>query len=335
MIKRIQLFLGPTMMRVFVAWFAVTGLISLVLNSMVSQYDWVRPAQSLIVIIFLIGTAVIIALRLSPGERGRWLAILLPSIVALFLGLFVVPQAGVLLAGGAIGWLIAGLLLTRSKLPMEYREAVKLLRKNEYSKAAQVMERIIDIEPDEPNHYRFRAEIYRLAGKLKLAVRDYQKMTQIAPQSALAYNGLAEVYLQSGQYDLAAEAARKANALAPDDWVTYYNLGMIEDRLKHSEAVIENLNQALALKVRDARHRLLMRLYLLRAYVRLGRIDEAEAQLKLLKQQARGLEEWQVILRSEQAETLRAVLGADVDLALKLSTGEWTLADVMRDGKAL
>ncbi len=334
MIKRVQLFLGPTMTRVFVAWFAITGLISLILNSMVSQYDWVQPVQSLIAIAFLVGVVIIVALRLSPGERGRWLAILLPSIVALFVGLVVAPQVGILLVGGAIGWVIAGVLLTRSKMPMEYREAVKLLRKNEYNKAAQVMERVIDIEPDEPNHYRFRAEIYRLAGKLKPAIRDYQKMTQIAPQSALAYNGLAEVYLQSAQYDLAVEAARKANTLAPDDWVTYYNLGMIEDRLKQSDAVIENLNKALALKVKDARHRLLMHLYLLRAYARLGRSEEAEAQLKLLKKHAGGLEEWQTILKSEQAETLREVLGADVDLALKLSTGEWTLADLMR-GKTL
>ncbi|MBI5669180.1 MAG: tetratricopeptide repeat protein [Chloroflexi bacterium] len=321
-LQNIQIFLGPARVRIFIVWFALTGLASLVLNAVVNQYNWVRPVQSLIVIAFLIGTGIIIGGRLSPGERGRWAGILTPALIAVLIALLIAPQYSAALIGGALGWIVAGLLLTRSRMPMAYKEAVRYLRKNQYEQAVKVMDRVIKEEPGNPNHYRFRAEVLRVWGKLDRAIRDYRKMTELAPESALAFNGLAEVYLQVGKYADALEAARKANQLAPDDWVTYYNLGMIEDRLKQSAAVVEHLQRALALKVKEKRHRALIHFYLARAYSRLGDEAAAREQVKALKGQFAGLEEWETILRSDQADTLRAVLGADVQAAQALAADD-------------
>jgi predicted Zn-dependent protease len=330
MIKRVQLFLGPARSRAFVVWFGVTGLASLILNSMVSEYTWVRPVQTIIVIVFLVGVAVIFGGRMEPGERGRWFGILLPSVVALFIAVFIAPQLGGVLIGGALGWVVAGLFLSRSRMPIQYKEAVRHLRKNQYAEAVKVMDGVIKDEPDEPNHYRFRAEILRIWGKLDRATRDYQKMTKLAPDSALAYNGLAEVYLQNRDYQNALAAAEKANQLAPGDWVTYYNLGMIEDRLGQSRAVIDHLQKALSYKVKDVRHRALIHFYLARAYSRLNQSEPAQEQVKALKKLGTGLEEWQTILNSEQAETLRAVLGDDVKAAQALVDGQLSFAELGR-----
>ncbi len=320
--RNILIFLGPARTQAFVAWFALTGLASLILNAFVNDYDWVRPVQSLIVIVFLVGTVIIFGSALPPGERGRWAGILTPSLIAVFIGLVVAPQLSAVFLGGALGWIVAGLLLTRSRMPMAYKEAVRHLRKNQYEQAVKVMDRVIKEEPRDPNHYRFRAEVLRVWGKLDRAVRDYRKMTEIAPDSALAFNGLAEVYLQAGKYAEALEAAQTAHQLAPDDWVTAYNLGMIEDRLQQSAAVVEHLQQALALKVKEKRHRVLIHFYLARAYSRLGNHEAAREQITALKRDYSGLEEWQTILRSDQAETLRAVLGDDVREAQALAAGE-------------
>jgi predicted Zn-dependent protease len=202
---------------------------------------------------------------------------------------------------------------------MQYREAIKHLRKNQYDDAAKVMDRVIKEEPKQPNHYRFRAEILRLWGKLDRARRDYEKMISLAPDSPVAYNGLAEVYLQLRDYSKAHVAAQKACELAPDDWVTAYNLGMIEDRLQQSRQVIEHLNQALALNVTEARHRLLIYLYLARAYSRVGNVEAAQEAITMLKRLRSALEEWQYILEDDQAETVRAVLGGDVRAAQDLA----------------
>ena len=154
-------------------------------------------------------------------------------------------------------------------------------------------------------------------------------MVQLAPDSPVAFNGLAEVYLQRGEFTPALEAACKANELAPDDWVTFYNLGMIEDRLELSQSVIEHLQKALALKVKDTRHRVLIHFYLARAYSRLKQMDAAQVQVQAMKRLSAGLEEWQTILADKQADTLRAVIGSDVDDAQALLNGELQPADLV------
>jgi tetratricopeptide (TPR) repeat protein len=330
MIKRIQRFLGPARLRALFLLFALTGLASLILNTLVDQYEWVPLVQSLLLLVFVVGALIIFIGRMTPEERGRWIAVFTPSVIALFIGLFLAPQYSAVLVGGAIGWIIAGLFLTRVRAPMEYREAIKHLRKLEYDETVKIMDRLIKSEPDEPNHYRFRAEVLRIWGKLDRAVRDYQKMIQLAPDSPVAYNGLAEVHLQRQDYVQAKAAAHKANELAPDDWVTYYNLGMIEDRLGQSEEVITHLEKALALKVKDTRHRALIHLYLARAYSRLGQMAAAQEQVQTLKGASTGLEEWQVILDDKQADTLRAVIGDDVAVAQSLASGSLQLADLAR-----
>jgi lipopolysaccharide biosynthesis regulator YciM len=311
-----------------VAWVALTGLLSLVLNVIVNQYAWVRPVQSLIVIVFLLGLVVIFFIRLSAEERGHWAGVLVPAIVSVIIGLMLAPQLALLFMGLAVGWIIAMLLITRNRMPLEYRQAVKFLRKSQYDEAVKVMDKVIQADPKHAYHYKFRAEINRLWGKLKQATRDYQKMTDLMPDSPIGFNGLAEVYLQNHEYDLAKKAAITAQQLAPDDWVTYYNLGMIEDRLKQSEDVVQHLEKAIALKVPDIRHRLLIDFYLLRAYGRLGRTAEADKALTALKKQSTGLEEWQTILKDEQAATLRDVIGDDLQTVYELLDGDLRVEDM-------
>src|SRR5512145_2621584 len=124
-LNRISIFLGPNGARALIVWLAFTGLASLILNAFVNQYDWVRPVQTLLVLAFLVGTAVIFGVRLPPEERGRWASILVPALIAVFIGLVLAPQLSMVLIGGAFGWIVAGVLLTRSQMPMAYKEAIR------------------------------------------------------------------------------------------------------------------------------------------------------------------------------------------------------------------
>ncbi len=326
MIKRFQLFLGPARLQSLFFLLAATGLASLILNVFVKEYDWVRPVQSALVLAFAVGVVVIIGGRLDSAERGRWLAIIVPSVGLFILGVLFLPQFLLPLMGAAIGWIIAGTFLFRGRLPMEYQKAVKALRKNEYAEAVKIMDGVIRDEPKNAQHYRFRAEVLRVWGKLDRARRDYTTMTELEPDSAVAFNGLAEVNLQYGDFQRALDAANRAYELAPSEWVALYNLGMIEDRLGQSEGVVDHLQQALRLKVPDVRHRLLMYFYLARAYSRLGDQASAKEQVAALRKQRSGLREWQSILENEQAATLRVVIGPDVDAAEALADGKLDLA---------
>lgn len=321
-LTRFQVFLGPARVRALIVLLGATGLLSLMLNA-VEGADWVPVVQNGLVLVFIVGAAVIIGGRMDRPARLRWLAVLAPAFGLVVLGTLFFPDQLLLFMGGAFGWTVAGLFMFQGgSAPQEYKLAIRHMRKGRYAEAVDVIDGLIKQHPDKPEHYRLRAELLRLWGKLGRARRDYDKMIQLDPESAVAYNGLAEVCLQAGDYQKAREAGFKAYELAPDEWVAPYNLGMIEDRLGLSEAVIEHLDQALALKVPDARHRLLIQLYRVRAYSRLKELESAQAALEQLRGEQGGLEDWQVILESDQATTLRDVLQADVDQARQLIDGE-------------
>lgn len=321
MIQRLLIFLGVGRARALFALFAATGLISLMLNTPTAD-ETTRLVQTLLSLTALIGAVVIVGSAYEREARARYAAIAAPALGALILGLTVLSQYGLALMGGAVGWIVAGLFLFRVRAPGTYQKAVRALRRNQLDEAVEWMDELIKAEPDESAHYRFRAELLRVWGKTDRARRDYRRIIELEPESAVAFNGLAEVELQARRYTEALAAAEKAAARAPDEWVAFYNLGMIEDRLGRSEDVIRHLTQANAMKVPDARHRLLIQVYLTRAYARIGAIDDAQRSIEALRKQSNGLREWQTILQSEQAQTLREAIGEDVSLAERLIAGE-------------
>jgi tetratricopeptide (TPR) repeat protein len=322
MIQRFRIFLGPARLRSLFVLLAVTGLSSVILTIFIDQYDWVRPAQTALALVFVTGAVVIVGGRLSPYERGRWAGILLPAFGAVVLGVLLLPHLLLVMLGLAVGWVLAAMFLFKPRAPMQYREAVKYLRRNEYAAAVRTMDGLIKDEPHEANHYRFRAEVLRVWGKLDRARRDYEQMVEIAPDSPVAHNGLAEVLLQVGNYPAARKAAAKAYELAPGEWVAAYNLGMIEDRMAESGSVVEHLTQALTARVPDARHRVLIHFYLARAHARLGDLEAASAAIEALKKERAGVQEWRMILESDQAETLRKVILVDIEAVEALISGE-------------
>ena len=323
MIKRMQIFLGPQRFRALIALLAVTGLASLALNAVAGEPVWTTALQTLLLLIFIVGSACLVLGRLPAEERSRWLAIVTPAVLAIFIGGIVAPQWTGLFVGAGLGWIVAGsFIVRRMDGPVNYRTAVKAMRKRDYQAAIAAMTAQIAEEPGKPTHYRFRAELHRLAGDLKAARRDYRRMIEMDGSSAVAFNGLAEVELQARRFEQARQAALKAQALAPDEWVAAYNLGMIEDRLEDSAAVIERLSSAIGAGMPDSRHRLLVQLYLWRAHTRLRDRESAGAALAALQREKDGLEEWQVIMSAEEAAALREVLSQDIELARRLIAGE-------------
>lgn len=324
MIKRFTDFLGPERTRALFLLIALTGLTSLVLNAV--QGEAMVVIQSLLALIAIVGSITIILTKLERDDRLRWTAILVPAAVAVVIGVFFVQSLSLLFFGLAAGWIIAGMLLFRARGPMHYREAVKHLRKNNYEAAVKAMDSLIKAEPTAAQHYHFRAQILRVWGKLDRAKRDYKEYIRLAPEEAKAvgYNSLAELLIQTRSYDEALEAAQEAATRAPDQWEALYNLGIIEDRLGRSAEVVTHLTAALKQRIQDVRHRFLIHLYLARAQARLGDLAAAEREVAEVKKLKSGLKDWKTLLESDQAQTLRAVLGTDVQQAEGLINGTLT-----------
>ena len=328
MLRRFEIFLGPRRYRGFIALLAVTGLISLALNAVAAGGEAVRAMQTLLLLVFIIGAAVLIMGRLPLEERNRWLAVIAPSVLVMVIGSIIAPQVAGLFVGAGLGWIVAGIFIFRNiGGPRSYRTAVKAMRKGDFAAAITAMTAQIGEEPERADHYRFRAELHRLSGDLKAARKDYRRMTQLDAESAVAFNGLAEVELQAGRYEEARDAATRAQELAPDEWVAAYNLGMIEERMGEDSEAFRHLTEALGLKIPDSRHRLLVHLYLWRIHERGNERASARDALEALKREKAGLEEWQVIMSAEEAAALRAVLSEDIEQARSLIAGEALAAE--------
>jgi tetratricopeptide (TPR) repeat protein len=327
-IRRIVNWLGPTRAQIIFALLALTGLGSLMLNAVRAQGEgqagqptWVPLLQSVLVIIFLIGAALTVLSRFAPQERRQFSLAVLPSVAAISLGLLF-PSLMAFFLPVSIGWLLIALIMMRGRVRREYQIAIKHMRNGEYDEAVQVMSDLIKAEPDNADHARFRAELYRLSGKIRKARADYEKVIALTPDSGVGYNGLAEVYLQDGEFEQALGYAQKALELEPDHWVAPYNLGMIEDRLGHWAQAAEHLAQALTVGVPDSRHRLLIHLWIARSLYGQGKTGEAEAEIDKMKRERTGLQEWKTIFESDEARVLRDVLLPDVELAERLIEGE-------------
>ncbi len=326
-LAQIRIFLGAARLRLLVFLFISTGILSGIF-ALIPE-PWAVTAQTLLLLLFLAVVVIIIVGRMQGDMRYRWGATLVPAVGLLALGALFFPDFFMAFLGGAVGWIVAGsFIFGKDKAPRQYKEAIKHMRKNEYEAAVKAMDALIKDEPKEPNHYRFRAELLRLWDKYGRAKRDYEEMLSLAQDDAtkaVAYNGLAELDLQKNKFQEALQSAQKAYELAPHEWVAAYNLGMIQDRLHHNQPALDSLNQALKSKIPDARHRLLVCLYIVRAHSRLGDFEAAQTALAQLKQQRSGVNEWQVILNSPQAEVLRSVLADDVATARALIEGTLTL----------
>ncbi len=328
-IRRAANWLGPARTQALFISLAVTGLLSLILNAVNSTaktpFSWIAPAQTGLLLIFLIGALFIVISRLRREDRRRFIVIFMPAIAAFSLALLY-PSLWLLFVPTGIGWIFIAYVASRSPMRREYQAAIKHLRRDEYDPAIVIMSDLIKQEPNDPDHRRFRAELYRLAGKGRKARVDYEKVIALQPKSGVGYNGLAELYLQEGDDKTALNYAQQAFALEPDQWVGSYNLGMIEERLGQFADAIAHLLQALKVGVPDSRHRLLAHLWLARAYTQQADSVHADSELAAMRREVTGLNEWKTLFESKQAAVLREVLQSDVTLAEKLIDGETTLA---------
>ena len=156
--------LGPARAKLLVGLFAIALVVSLGLVAVYGPEPWVISVQLALAWVCLFAVALALHVRAAPRDRRRlWLA-LGPGLILLAIG--VAWPGGVLfLAGVGAGWIVVAQFVLRSRVRMEYKAAIKHLRNSAYDDGLPpVMDRLIEAEPDDLNHRRFRAEIYRLAG---------------------------------------------------------------------------------------------------------------------------------------------------------------------------
>lgn len=139
----------------------------------------------------------------------------------------------------------------------QMRQAAILLSQGRGAEAIPLLERCLELRPDDPNVLSNLASAYILAGKHKRAVPYLERATAIEPDNPSLWANLAAAYLGKlitstrAKQDRALEAYRRALELDAAYPNAHYNMGLIYVDRKDWDAAHEAFTRALETNPHD------------------------------------------------------------------------------------
>lgn len=112
--------------------------------------------------------------------------------------------------------------------------------------AIQLIEKAIQIAPDDPQFHANAAEMHRLMKNLEQAIMHGEKAVSIAPSNAIAHSNLGIAYYDAGEIDKAEACQKAALEIKPNLAASLNNLGSIERDRKNKTGAIDYYRKAIA-----------------------------------------------------------------------------------------
>lgn len=147
------------------------------------------------------------------------------------------------------------------KLALEYLVSAYGPEKlNDPTKAEPIVQKMIEIEPNEPTNYFALSKIYEDSGRYEEAEQALLKARDVRPNDPAVYTSISGFYNRQGDFPKTIEALNKAASLAPDNpqgyqlVATYYWEKSSKDhrltdaqKMEYITQGLENVNKALQL----------------------------------------------------------------------------------------
>lgn len=120
----------------------------------------------------------------------------------------------------------------RSRDPMYRRRAMEYLvaaygpeKLNDPAEAEPIVQKIIEMDPNDPGGYFQLAQIYENAGRYEEAEEALNRAREAAPDDPAVYNAIAGYYNRQGDFEKTMEAFQKAAELRPNEPQGYHLIG--------------------------------------------------------------------------------------------------------------
>jgi tetratricopeptide (TPR) repeat protein len=152
-----------------------------------------------------------------------------------------------------------------------------LLAANFFAEAEPCYLNALALTPDDFRWRYYLAHAYRLQGDLVKATTFFERALERRPDDVATLVWLGDLYLDQGRSDAAAPLFSKALAIQPRAAAAQFGLGRIALDQHDYAGAIEHLERALEIERRAS----VVRYPLAMAYRAVGKIDQAEAHLRL------------------------------------------------------
>ncbi len=113
--------------------------------------------------------------------------------------------------------------------------------------AAQVMEAVVELRPDDPQARFILGNVYNQANQFAQAIEQYQTVIDLEPDSSSAHTNMGVVYYKMGDLETAVEEFKAALQIEPDDAETHYLLGAAYVQMEQLETGQTEFETAIAL----------------------------------------------------------------------------------------
>ena len=147
--------------------------------------------------------------------------------------------------------------ISQSEVKSLIQTAIQKQESGQLDEMETIYRRILETQPDHLGQQSLGKLYYQVMlslgdvlhkqGKLKEAIKLYQKILELVPNFAEAYNNLGNVFLDQGQLEAAIECYEKALSIKPDYAHVHNNLG---NALKRHDlkAAIQSYQKAISIK---------------------------------------------------------------------------------------
>ncbi len=155
-----------------------------------------------------------------------------------------------------------------------------LLRQDFVPVAEEYAKKAVELDPKLPLAHSLLGELYLYKSRLPEAIEQFQKELELNPGEAAVYYKLADAYSRLQKYEEAEKLLQRSIWLDATSTGPYILMGKVLEKKGETALAVRALQRAIAMDPNNPMpHHLLGQ-----AYRELGRVDEAEQELKLSEQ---------------------------------------------------
>jgi tetratricopeptide (TPR) repeat protein len=138
-----------------------------------------------------------------------------------------------------------------SQAQKHVRKGYDLYKKNRFKKALEELSQAIEINPENPEAYFWRAQTFIRQGQYDNAIADLNVVVNLNPRYSAAYDNLGWLFMRRNQYDESLSNLNKSIGLKPDNGWAHYMRGRVFFNKGDFQKAVEDAKAACKLGYKD------------------------------------------------------------------------------------